>query len=254
MQSAVRIEVGGTRGARTAGPPESLRKRLERRSLISRAAAEERLLRAEHRRHEIRKRNQKTSKESADVSITAADRALKLQKRQHLAACSRAIQIEKRRNAATRFLSRREEALARAEMRRAQQLQRLEEKEQQQETVECRRYFLQELERERLRQEHNWVQSRLVMHRVNNLSREGQRRLLEDRLALADRARSLYLGLRAARAGMEVARSRSMAQAARLRAQEQAEATMAKLEERMEAAEQRRRTQLQARSPRHSMA
>lgn len=70
--------------------------------------------------------------------------------------------LEQRRSKAARFLARRADALARAQMQREQQLEKASQEQLQQETVESRREFLQQLHLERLRQEHNWVQSRMV--------------------------------------------------------------------------------------------
>ncbi len=162
--------------------------------------------------------------------------------------------IERRRGRASRFLARRELAVQRMSQQSqgrheliAQQLQHG------LETAAARRLALQELNLERLKQDHRLVMDRLAMSREEDGPlRDEQRRQIEQRLEQAERARAERIAARAAQAGRRAARAReagALSQALRLSA---AEAKRQRLEERLRLAEERRQAALASpsRSPR----
>lgn len=78
------------------------------------------------------------------------------------------------------------------------------------------------------------------MRKGQDLVRDKQRLVMEERMSLANQARTLQLGLRAARAGVAVARARALSHAAKARAFERVETSRAKLAAKLAAAEERR--------------
>jgi hypothetical protein len=123
-----------------------------------------------------------------------------LQDKARSAASTYAQLLEERRQRATRLHSKNKDALgttqAAIEQRQRDQAQKLQE---QQETATQRRRLLQDLERERLKQEHELVLARLNMSREQELLRKEQRRRLDERMETAERARCEQLTMRSSR-------------------------------------------------------
>jgi len=233
-------------------PPQELLLRLGKRGTSPREALEVKLRQAEIRRKEFREWALSQQRRKFKVRSTyehqrrQEHRSAKLQERLEQAASAHAAQVEERRSRAAYFLQRREGALARVQAKRESQAQRLQE---QQRTAADRRLAIQAAERERLRQEHDLVLSRLSMSKEE---RSEQRRRLEERLLQAQEARSAHIHQRAHRAGEEVARARSAGALSRMRARRQAEERREKLSERLRSAAERRSQSCTPRASFHS--